>query len=207
MAWLAALPDLLTAAGMLLVWLRPDLVGADWVARGVTTMLLEFFVVHASGFFAVVMYSDVSRLKRSLALGGLAAIYLAMLAAFAWGLHAWWMVSAFFWLTFGKIQAVWTGPRRREGSREQNAAIVAWAAGTACYLAAVSATALLQWPVLGVTPQVAAAAGFQGTGLWEQQPHTALAAGVLYFGAMALVRVLVRRWLLAGRSTAPAAAG
>jgi hypothetical protein len=199
MAWLTAIPDLLTALGLLLIWERPDITGAAWVASGVVTLVLEFFVVHGSGFFAVIMFGDGSRINRSLYLLGLAALYLLLVCAFAWGLHAWWMVGAFCWLVFGKIQAVWTGPltpARRE--QEQRAAIIAWAASVPCFLAAVFASAFIEWPPFGVTPQVVAAAGFTGGGLWEAQPYTALAGGVLYFSAMAFVRGLIRARLLSG---------
>src|SRR5882757_6680764 len=108
MAWLSAIPDLLTAAGFLLIWMHTDLTGSQWVANGVATMLLEFFVVHGSGFFAVILYSGASRAKRSLYLAGLASFYLLMIAGYAFGMHAWWMLGAFFWLTLGRGIAIWT---------------------------------------------------------------------------------------------------
>ncbi|MDR3415726.1 MAG: hypothetical protein P4L83_06030 [Nevskia sp.] len=200
MGWLAALPDLVTAAGLLLVWLRPDLTGTAWVGRGVATVLLEFFVIHAGGFFAVVLFGGAPRLKRSLYLGGLAALYLPLVAAYAWAMHAWWMVGAFLWLGFTKVQAVWGGRVDEDRERKQWAAMVTWAASVVAYLGAVCASAFVDWPEFGVTPAVRAAAGFSGGGLWEAHPHTALAGGVLYFCAMALVRMLVRDLMFRSKS-------
>lgn len=210
MVLFAAVPDLLTAAGFLLVWLRVDLAHAHWVMTGVITMLLEFFVVHASGFYAVVMYGEDTRGRRTLYLAGLAALYLLMISAFAWGFHAWWMVGAFFWLSLGKVLAVWRSPARvrddPDRSAQQNAAIVAWALSAAGYLGAVAASVLLDWPAHAVSPEVISAAGFDGGGEWEKAPYRALAGGVLYFTGMALLRTLIRLVLLRWRQGQAAAA-
>jgi hypothetical protein len=206
MVLFAAVPDLLTAAGFLLVWLRADPAHAHWVMTGVITMLLEFFVVNASGFYAVVMYGEDTRGRRSLYLAGLAALYLLMLSAFAWGFHAWWMVGAFFWLTAGKLLVVWRSPAKADRSAQQNAAIVAWALSVAAYLGAVSASVMIDWPAGAVSPQVIAAAGFDGGGEWEKAPYRALAGGALYFAGMALLRTLVRLVLLRQRQSEAAAA-
>jgi hypothetical protein len=210
MILLAAIPDLLTAAGFLLVWTRTDLAGPQWVATGMTTMLLEFFVVHASGFYAVVMYGEDPRGRRVLYLAGLASLYLLMISAFAWGMHAWWMVGAFFWLSIGKMLTVWTAPNKTRSFKQsfdrQMMAMAAWALGVVVYLGAVSASVMVVWPEYGVTPEVVRAAGFDpaSSGEWEATPHKALAAGVLYFGAMGLLRTLLRLILLwrSGRDTA-----
>ncbi len=190
MSWLAAIPDLLTAAAFLLVWQRTDLAGPAWVANGVTTMLLEFFVVHATGFYSLVLYGDSTRTRRTLYLAGLAALYLLLIGGYAWGMHAWWMLGAFGWLSFGKAVTLWT--RRADGDRDRQLmlAMAGWAASVVCYLGAVAASAMVEWPAFGVTPAVIEAAGYGSGGIWEVQPYRALAGGVLYFGVMALLRLL-----------------
>jgi len=211
MILLAAIPDLLTAAGFLLVWMRTDLAGPQWVATGMTTMLLEFFVVHASGFYAVVMYGDDPRGRRVLHLAGLACLYLLLIAAFAWGFHAWWMIGAFFWLSLGKMLTVWNAPAKRAGFGpvfdQQTTAMAAWALSVAVYLGAVSASVMVDWPAYGVTPEVTTAAGFDlnSHGMWEATPYRALAGGALYFGAMGLLRTLLRLILLLRRNRDAAA--
>ena len=196
MAWLSAIPDLLTAAGFLLIWMHTDLTGAQWVANGVATMLLEFFVVHASGFFAVILYSGASRAKRSLYLAGLASFYLLMIAGYAFGMHAWWMVGAFFWLTLGRGIAIWTSSPKDDREQLQWVAMSSWAASVACYLGAVGASVTMEWPAYGVTPEVIQAAGFSGNGEWEAQPYRALVAGALYFSIIGVLRPLIRMALV-----------
>ena len=199
MAWLSAIPDLLTAAGFLLIWMRTDLTGAAWVATGVATMLLEFFVVHASGFFAVILYGDGSRTRRSFYLAGLASLYLLLISGYAWAMHAWWMIGAFFWLTLGRGVAIWTSSASDNREQLQWVAMSTWAAGVACYLGAVAASVTRDWPAYGVTAEVIQAAGFSGGGEWEAQPYRALVAGAFYFGVMGLLRPLIRVGLLRKR--------
>lgn len=202
MILLAAIPDLLTAAGFLLVWMHTDQFGPKWVATGVTTMLLEFFVVHASGFFAVVMYGDSPRAKRVLYLAGLASLYLLLISGFAWGFHAWWMIGAFFWLSLGKMLTAWQVPTKGRGFEQQFnqqfMAMAAWALSVVAYLGAVAAGSTLDLPAYGVTPEVTTAAGFDvsSSGEWESKPYRALAAGAIYFAAMGVLRTLLRLVLL-----------
>ena len=205
MILLAALPDLLTAAGFLLIWMRPDLTGPGWVGTGVATLLMEFLVVHSSGFYAVIYYGDGPRRKRALMLMGLASLYLLLLCGA--GLHAWWMVGAFFWLSFGKALSLWTAKGSPDAGVSQGIAIGAWALSVAVYLFAVALSAMLVWPRLGVTPAVQAATGLDPDGgVWEAQPWAALAGGAVYFSLLGLLRTLlrlvVRRKMGAGQAAA-----
>ena len=156
--------------------------------------MLELFVINAGGFMAVLMYDpETSPMKRSLQVGGLGVFYLLFISAFAWGLDAWWMLVAFLWLLFGKLQAIWSGATPTEKDRTH--AIVSWALSVVVFLGAVFATAFLDVPALGATPEVRDLAGFDGksTGLWEAEPHRALAGAVLYFAIMGLSRPLLGR--------------
>lgn len=210
MILLAAIPDLLTAAGFLLVWMHTEWFKPQWVATGMTTMLLEFFVVHASGFYAVVMYGDDTRGRRVLYLAGLASLYLLLISAFAWAFHAWWMIGAFFWLSVGKMLSVWNGPAKartfEQSFDRQMMAMAAWALSVVVYLGAIGASVMVDWPPYGVTPEVTTAAGFdvKSSGMWEATPYRALAGGALYFGLMGLLRTLLRLILTrrGGRDTA-----
>ena len=56
MALLKALPELISAALLLAIWAEPLRFGLEWFKFGVLALLLEFFVVHASGFMGVLMY-------------------------------------------------------------------------------------------------------------------------------------------------------
>jgi hypothetical protein len=201
---LKALPELLTAALLFAVWKDPLYFGAEWVRAGVMTLLLEFFVIHSGGFMAVLMFaSDTSKRTRTLQLLGLSAFYLLFISAFAWGFDAWWMLPAFAWLVFGKLQAVWgSGSDSEAAKRAQTVAIVSWALSVAVYLGSVFATAVPPGvPKLGITEAVRDAAGFDGnsTGLWESEPHRAIAGAVLYFIIMGLFRPYFSRWQARGK--------
>ena len=154
------------------------------------TLLLEFFVLNASGFLAVLMYDpETSARKRSLQVAALGAGYLVFISAFALAFDAWWMLGAFAWLCFGKIQAIWTGAPPTERDRWHAGA--GWALGVAVYLGAVLLSVMVYpLPPLGVGPEILAAARFdaKSNGIWEAEPHRALAGGVLYFTLMGLSR-------------------
>lgn len=185
------MPELISAALLLDLWVEPQRLGIDWFRSGVLTLLLEFFVIHAGGFMAVMMYDpDTPRGTRSLQVGAIGLGYLAFISAFAWGFDAWWMLGAFTWLCFSKVQAIWTGAAPTE--RDRAHAITSWALSVAAYLGMVALTAFADVPVLGATPEIRDAAHFDAHGgLWEAEPHRALAGAVLYFTLMGLSRPLL----------------
>jgi hypothetical protein len=190
---LKAFPELISAGLLLAVWIEPQRFGVEWFRAGVLALLLEFFAIHAGGFMAVTVIDPAaSRVARSLRLAGWSAGYLAFIALFAWGFDAGWMVGAFAWLCFSKLQAVWSDAAPTE--RDRTLAVVGWALSVAVFLGAVGLTATLDMPVLGATAAVRDAAGFDaGGGLWEAEPHRALAGAVLYFAVMGFSRPLLAR--------------
>jgi hypothetical protein len=198
---LKALPELISAGLLFALWAEPARFGADWFKSGVLTMLLEFFVVHATGFMSVLMYDpETSKSKRSLQIGGLSVFYFLMVSAFAWGFNAWWMVGAFAWLCFSKLQAIWGGGTPTEHDRF--VAMASWALSVAVYLGAVGLSVAYDIPRLGATDAIRDAAGFTGGGEWEREPWRALAGGVAYFAVMGLSRPLFSLWQASGRRTA-----
>ncbi|MDE0852804.1 MAG: hypothetical protein OSA97_00095 [Nevskia sp.] len=191
MPLLAAFLDLLSSAGFLLVWLRPDVTGVEWVERCAMTLLLEFFMIHAGGFYAEVLFSEGSRAIRSLILVMLVAVYLGLISIMAYEEHAWWMLKPFAWLSAGKLLAIWTMARSPTAQRLKTARI-AWMVNAACYVVTIGLSVqVLRFPPLGVTADVIAAAGFRGSGLFAEQPQIALGAGALYFALLPLARACV----------------
>jgi len=196
---LKAAPELATAALLAALWIEPQRFSVEWFRSGVLTMLLEFFVIHASGFMAVLVHDpESSRRTRSVQLIGLAALYLLFISAFAWGFDAWWMVGAFAWLCFSKLQAVWSAAQPTE--RDRTLAIVSWALSVVVYIGAVAVTVFVDVPSMGVTAGIQAASGFDPKGgVWETESHRALAGGVVYFCVMGLSRPLLA-WAFAERT-------
>ena len=177
---LKAVPELLSAALLLALWVEPQRFGAEWFRAGVLTLLLEFFVLNAGGFLAFLMYDpETSARKRILRVAALGAGYLAFISAFALAFDAWWMLTAFAWLCFSKIQAIWTGAPPTE--RNQFHAGASWALGVAVYLGAVFLSAMVYpLPPLGVGPEILEGARFdaKSSGIWEAEPHRALAGAL-----------------------------
>jgi len=199
---LKALPELISAGVLYMLWIEPQRFGAEWFRSGVLTMLLEFFVVHATGFMSVLMYdAGTSKKKRSLQIAGLSVIYFLFIGGFALGFDAWWMLWAFAWLCFSKLQAIWSGGPPTD--HNQFVAMASWALSVAMYLGAVGISVTTDVPALGVTEDIRAAAGFDGGGEWEREPWRAIAAGVLYFIAMGLSRPLFAIWQASGAQREP----
>jgi hypothetical protein len=200
-ALLRAFPDWLSAGLLFALWNEPERFGMDWFRSGVFTLLLEFFVIHAGGFMAVtVMDPAASPGTRSLRLAGWSAGYLLFVGLIAWSLAAWWMIFAFAWFCFSKLQAIWTSGAPTELDRLH--AIVSWALSVAVYLGAVGLTVSVEVPMLGATAAVRDAAGITGSGVWEAEPHRALAGAVLYFAIMGLSRPFLAAGFAARKSAA-----
>ncbi len=189
-----ALPELISAAVLAALWIEPQRFDPSWFRAGVLALMLEFFAIHAGGFMAVTVTDpEASKRVRTLRLLGWTAGYLAFVSLFALGFQAWWMVPAFAWFCFSKLQAIWMGGEITE--RDRSHAIVSWALSVAAFLGAVAATAILEVPALGAGPAMRDAAGFDGAseGLWESEPHRAIAGAVLYFTIMGLSRPVLAR--------------
>ena len=198
----AALPDAVTAGGFALVWASPFVFGPLSVKSAMLTMLIEFFLVHATGFFtAFASDSSASRLQRIAMLLGLSLFYVLMISAFAFNFHAWWLLLAFGWLLVGKI--VWVVQNPKPSDASTNRQMLAWAGSVALFLAAVFFTSIADIPRWGMNPDLAPKFGLdpQG-GLWEAEPHRVVAFGVLYFGISFLVKLAVGLFD-AGKATVP----
>ncbi len=188
---LKAVPDLLSAALLYALWAEPQRFGLEWFKSGVFALMLEFFVIHAGGFMAVTV-TDPEATPRSsmLRLAGWSAGYLAFISLFALGFDAWWMVAAFAWFCFSKLQAIWHGGPLTE--RDRTHAVVSWALSVVVFLGAIGLTIETDIPMLGATQEIRDAAGLDAKGgVWEAEPHRALAGAVLYFAVMALSRPLL----------------
>lgn len=194
-AW-AALPDGITAAGFALVWLFPFALDELSVKTALLVMLLEFFLIHATGFFTAIGGSPkIRRVWRMLAMAGLTLLYLAMVGAFAWSFGETWPVLAFLWLAVGKAAWAWgTRPGAGAGGDDAMAMpMVAWAGSVVAYLFGAFATLLLPLPRLGMTQEVQPRFGLEGGGVWIEEPHRVVAFGLVYFGLLCAAKLLMAR--------------
>ncbi len=181
---LSAFPDALTAGGCLIVWIAPFALGADAVKTVLLMMLMEFILVHATGFFtAIAAPGTTGRIQRIAMLLGLTLFYMLFVGVFAYQFRAWWPVTVFLWLVVGKIAWVFVNPRGRED--EMGRQMMAWAFSVAAYLGAVFAGLFLPLPRLGLDAATVASLHLPANGEWIEHPHTAVSAAVLYYAALA----------------------
>jgi hypothetical protein len=191
-AW-AALPDGVTAAAFAMVWISPFALGQFAVKTALLVMLLEFFLIHATGFFTAIGGApNVRKRHRVLSLLGLSLFYLLMIGAFAWSFEEWWPLLAFVWLAVGKV--AWAlGSRAGAADDAIAAPMLAWAGSVVAYLFGCFLTVLVPVPRLGMTEALLPSFGLDGGGLWLEEPHRVVAFGLLYFellcaGKLALAR-------------------
>jgi hypothetical protein len=193
--WLPLLPDALTCAFFLIVWWNPLVFGPLSVRTAMLTMLLEFYLVHATGMFTgFASGTDLPKWKKIGALLGLSLFYLMMIGAFARSFEQWWPLVAFVWLLAGKIAWVVANPDGEDNTMFRQMA--AWAASVALFLAGVLYTCIADIPRWGMTAALQPSFGLDMTseGLWESQPHRVVAFGALYFGAMFLAKLSFAAW-------------
>jgi hypothetical protein len=191
----ALLPDALTTAFFLLVWSHPLLFGPLSVKTAMLTMLLEFFLVHATGFFTVFANdAHATRWKRISAMLGLSTFYVLMIGTFAWSFGEWWPLLAFGWLLAGKVAWVWMNPAGDDDAMTRQMA--AWAGSVLLFLGGAIGTSVMDVPRWGMTEALQPGFGLDmaSEGLWESQPHRVVAFGALYFGTMLAVKALLALW-------------
>jgi hypothetical protein len=189
---IGALPDALTGCACLVVWVAPLALGQGAVKTVVLMMLMEFLLVHGTGFFTAIVFADgMSKAKRLLMMAGLLCFYGLFVAAFCFAFEAWWPVWMFLWLVLSK--AAWVFLSGRDRVQEAQRQLQAWAFSTAAYICAVFAGLLLPLPRLGLTEAAVAQLGLPGSGEWVERPHTAVAGMALYYFANAWFKWFMER--------------
>ncbi|GHB95282.1 hypothetical protein [Thermomonas carbonis] len=193
--WVVAAPDAITAGFFLLLWLVPHWLWADALRTGLLMMLVEFILVHATGFLgSMAMTNPGNTRRRWKPILLFAGFYLLFIAAWSWSFEAWWPLLAFAWLVAGKLALAWqplADADKAERLRSE------WGISVLAYLGGVFITMLLPLPRLGLTSTVVAAADLPGSGEWVDKPHTVVAFGLLYFGVLAISKL--RGWTLPGK--------
>lgn len=191
-AW-AALPDGITAGMFVAVWLSPFALGELSVKTALLVMLLEFFLIHATGFFTAIGGSPkVPRATRMLSMLGLTSFYLVMVGAFAWSFGEAWPVLAFLWLAVGKAVWAW-GTRPGASDAAHASAMAAWGGSVVAYIFGAFFTILLPMPRLGMTEALQDGFGLVGGGLWIEQPHRVVAFGAIYFALLCIGKLVAAR--------------
>ena len=174
------------AAMFLITWFRPNTFGPLTVHHLTFVMLMEFIVVHATGFLGAVAARDNPRWQRALMFSGLGAFYMIFAAAFAVVYGGWWPLWAFWGLMASRFPTVVLRPPDAQG---QNALIVNWAGMMVLYLGGIFLTAIAPIPAFGVTAAVIEAQHFTDKGIWPEEPYRVMAFGTLYFAGLTFLAV------------------
>jgi len=203
-AALIGLPDAVTSAWCLWVWLHPLAFDASAVRCVVLMMLMEFLLLNATGFFTAIPFMvELPRSVRATMIVGLAVIYFALVWAFASPFHAFWPYLAFGWLAAGKL--AWIVRNRRVTGSEHTWLTGTWAVSVVAYLGAVGIGELHSLPTFGIVPSILPSLHLPGGEGWVSQPgnagwlaapHKAVAAAVFYFGAVGIFKwlyVMIRK--------------
>ena len=189
---LGATPDALTGLACVLTWMFPFALGQGAVKTIVLMMLMEFLLVHGTGFFTGIVFADeMAKARRLLLMSGLLCFYGLFVAAFCFSFKAWWPVWMFLWLVLSK--AAWVFLSSRDRAQEAQRQLQAWAFSTAAYIGAVFAGLLLPLPRLGLTEAVVPQLGLPGSGEWIERPQTAVAGMAFYFFALAAFKAFLAR--------------
>lgn len=174
------LPDLLTGIACIIVWISPFAFGQDAVKTVVLMMLMEFLIVHGTGFFTSIAFSDSTPSgKRVLGMLGMLCFYGIFVAAFAYSFKAWWPVWVFAWLVLSKALWIFINPRDRAAEKDRQ--MKAWGFSTTVYLAAVFLGLMLPLPELGIRSSLQPQLGLSGSGEWIEHPHVAVASMAIYY--------------------------
>jgi hypothetical protein len=184
---LGALPDSLTCLFFVVLWIAPLSFGSQSVGNGMLVMLVEFVLVHATGFLgAVVLDGAASRMKVLGVLLGFAVFYLVFIAVWSLAFQQWWPFFAFGWLLLGKfshaIKSDTTSTARRQKMQSD------WVIAGVTYVVGVFITSILPVPQFGIDASVVAKLHLPGSGVWVDEPQRVIAFGAFYFGVLAWTR-------------------
>ena len=171
----------------LITWIAPDTFGAKMVHHLTFVMILEFIVVHSSGFMGGLASREATPWIRAAQFAGLTAIYTLFALGFSAMYGALWPLLAFWALMLSRFPTVVLRPPDFRG---QFVLMANWAAMAVLYLVGAGITATAVIPHLGVTPEVIAAQEFGTGGLWPEEPYRVLAFGTFYFSGLAVVAVV-----------------
>lgn len=191
-----ALPDFVLGVTFLATWIAPERMRDGIVGYLLLTILLEFIIVHSSAFMGTVAIAKTDRRRKVVGILGLGVFYSLFAAGFALSFSTWWPFVAFWMLTANRLLGVILH-RAPEGEEEMYIR-TSWAAGAVFYLLAAGLTVVPPVPRFGLTPAFVAAEQLPGGGLWIDEPHRAIAFGVIYYFMMTWSELRGHRWARSG---------
>ena len=184
-----ALPDAVTAGIFLYAWIAPFHWRETLVAELLLVMLVEFILIHSAPFLGSIVLASTQTLQTRLKLfAGLTTFYSLFIGTYAYVYKTWMPVIAFAWLLSAKLVSIVSDRQHTEHQKLRMRGY--WGASFCFYLLAVFATAFIPFPELGITRYGSAYGILGDSGAWVRHPHTVIAAGFLYFGLLAVTKLL-----------------
>jgi hypothetical protein len=178
----SAAPDALICLLFLLTWFFPRWLGVDhYIYMGVA-FLLEFLLIHSLAFFAVA--SQPIRKKKAYLFLLFVGFYLIFAFGISAEMHSLWSFPVFVLLMANRMYFALFSPVPAES--KVKSFVTAWVIGTALYILSFLVAVVIPFPKIGFTGDLAKAAPQDG----DVPYYKLIAAGVIYFGAMAVVQVL-----------------
>ena len=125
---------------------------------------------------------------QTLKLLGIAFAFYALFAgAMAFAFKSWTLFGIYTMVMLTRWVSVFTHPVNAKDAAMQRSGI-----SVLYYLLAVFLSVLVPWPELGVTSSIVSDVyPDRGSGHWERNPETALAAGVVYFGLLGVTELVM----------------
>lgn len=181
--------DLFLAGGFLITWLHPYTFGQFAVKHFVVLMLLEFLVVHATGFLGAVTSRDMPFGARVLIYSVLLMFYGLMAFGMLFGMGSYWPALGFSLMLLGKAPNI---IRPQHDDDAMMPIMANWAGMVCLYLFGAFATLMLDVPALGITPEVITLQDLGVGGEWPEKPYIVMAFGTIYFTGLALLNVITQ---------------
>lgn len=177
------------------VWLDPmSIDNGNWVPYGVGLILLEFLIVHSGTFAGAFIVATENRKKRTFAFSGLLSFYFLIAWAFATAMESMSLLWVFCGITAGRFMSLVAAEKQSDKSKML--IMGRSALSIFMYLLMVFGSVTLPIPELGINQQILNEVyPNRGSGVWEQEPHRAIAAGASYFMAIALLEIFIFGWL------------
>jgi hypothetical protein len=204
---LAAAPDLLTAAIFLIAWIAPSIPGPQYVNDLVLAMLLQTFLLFASGLYSMIVQSkDSSRLSNLFILVVMNAvvvfIMINVLAEDAPGtdhsrptdltfeIYRPELLIAYLWLFASNfLHLLIHGSPDNDADRRRIETLSTLS--IAAYVFSFVAALLLPLPPLGLTPEFIASLQRGEGDMWGRLLYVPIAFGVIYFAIQGCIKAVM----------------
>jgi len=182
-----AAPDVATACLFLSCWLAPTAWQPTLASELGQLMLMEFFALHSGMFLGGTASVQQEGLGvRLVTVMMVMTFYVPVAGAFAFFHGGWSPFLVFGWLLLTRVISMLAG--QGSGEFESKRMRFYWAAGVGYYVVCLIPVLLLPMPQLGFR----SAAGVFWDKWWVLKPQEVIAWGFLYFGAMAVIKLIER---------------